>query len=569
MVIAGLIQNLAISVTGMIDCAVVGRYLGVGSLSAMKLAWPVFSLESIFGTILSTGLSVVVSRELTRGRTERAQTAFQTVIGVTAVIAAVSMLAGIAFPSAVTRLLAGSALEPAIFSETTDYLVPILLAALPILIYDIFSTLILLEGADRYMRVSSAVILAVNIVGDLLAVRLHMGLMGIAVSSAAAYLLAFLVAASFFVSGRSMFRIRIRKPDHGALLDVVKAGLPMIMRGLSGILWPMAVNRLMLKYGSISGLAALSIQNAVHYLPAALCSGIAGTALIMTGIYVGEQDIDGLKQLRDQVVRWSLIGGVAVGVVLGLSARMVLRLFTTDEEVLTLSSTALYCFLGGVPFLALNYSAASFLQSVGRRKASGAVIFINHVVISISMASALALSFGEYGIFASFWAGELAMTVLLAAALFVVFRKYGLAKLAGIGRIEDEMRCDIGTVEDGVAASVQLGEFCRRNGGSSRIAYHIALCAEELAINNIEHGFNDGKPHVLKLRAAVSEGMLTLRLRDDCRQFNLVERYRMVKQKEDDPAKNIGLRIIFASADDVSYSSALNLNNVCVKIRLV
>ncbi len=185
LVIAGLIQNLAISVTGMIDCAVVGRYLGVGSLSAMKLAWPVFSLESIFGTILSTGLSVVVSRELTRGRTERAQTAFQTVIGVTAVIAAVSMLAGIAFPSAVTRLLAGSALEPAIFSETTDYLVPILLAALPILFYDIFSTLILLEGADRYMRVSSAVILAVNIAGDLLAVRLNMGLIGIAVSRSA------------------------------------------------------------------------------------------------------------------------------------------------------------------------------------------------------------------------------------------------------------------------------------------------------------------------------------------------------------------------------------------------
>ena len=28
----------------------------------------------------------------------------------------------------------------------------------------------------------------------------------------------------------------------------------------------------------------------------------------------------------------------------------------------------------------------------------------------------------------------------------------------------------------------------------------------------------------------------------------------------------IGLRIVFASADDVSYSSALDLNNVCIRI---
>ena len=33
----------------------------------------------------------------------------------------------------------------------------------------------------------------------------------------------------------------------------------------------------------------------------------------------------------------------------------------------------------------------------------------------------------------------------------------------------------------------------------------------------------------------------------------------------DDPTKNIGLRIIFRKADAVNYSSALNMNNVCVK----
>ena len=57
---------------------------------------------------------------------------------------------------------------------------------------------------------------------------------------------------------------------------------------------------------------------------------------------------------------------------------------------------------------------------------------------------------------------------------------------------------------------------------------------------------------------------LFLRLRDDGRPFNLTERYKMLNP--DDPTRNIGLRIIFAGADDVSYNSSMSLNNVCIRI---
>lgn len=566
LVLAGFIQNLALSITGMVDCAVVGRHLGASGLSAMKLAMPVFSLLSLFSTILSTGLSVVVSRDLAKGRVDRAGRAFTAVIEAVLLLALLSMLVGAVCPSAVTALLAGNSFDPAVFSDATDYLKPILLAALPILLFDILGALALLEGADRYMRCSSAVILAVNTLGDLLAVRLHAGIFGIALSSAAAYLCAFLVVAHFFVSGRSMFRIRFAKPDLASLRRVAKAGLPMVMRSVSGIVWPMSINRLMLKYGSLTGLAALSIQDAVHYLPAALCSGIASTTLILTGIYAGEQDAEGLRQMRRQVLRWSLIGGSAIGVALGLAARPLLSLFTDDAQILSLGVTALAFFLGGVPFLAINFSAASFLQGVGRTLASGAVIFVNHVIVAISTAGVLGLYFGANGIFASYWVCELAMTLILSVTLLIVFKKRGPVEPADDAQIEDEMRRDIGSVEEAVAASVQVGEFCRKNGTGDKAAYHIALCAEELAVNSIEHGFSDGRPHHLKLRAIISQGMLILRLRDDCRRFDLVERYRMMNPN--DPAKNVGLRIVFASADDVSYSSALDMNNVCVKTRI-
>lgn len=42
LVLAGTVRNLTLSLTGMIDCAVTGRYLGEAGLSALKLAAPLF-----------------------------------------------------------------------------------------------------------------------------------------------------------------------------------------------------------------------------------------------------------------------------------------------------------------------------------------------------------------------------------------------------------------------------------------------------------------------------------------------------------------------------------------------
>jgi len=66
-----------------------------------------------------------------------------------------------------------------------------------------------------------------------------------------------------------------------------------------------------------------------------------------------------------------------------------------------------------------------------------------------------------------------------------------------------------------------------------------------------------------ELRLVISPESLILRLRDDCRRFDLIERYKLIDPEE--PASNIGLRIVFAKADEVNYSSSLDLNNICIR----
>ena len=116
LVAAGFIKSLTLSIAGMIDCAVVGHALGSDRLSAMKLAMPVFSLLSLFSSVLGTGLSVAVSRDLTRGRRDRADAAFGSVYTLSLLIGAACAAVGLARPAPVTALFAGGGLDPGVFA---------------------------------------------------------------------------------------------------------------------------------------------------------------------------------------------------------------------------------------------------------------------------------------------------------------------------------------------------------------------------------------------------------------------------------------------------------------------
>lgn len=567
LVVVNALLFLTLSVTGMIDCAVVGHFLGEDGLAAMKIAMPVFSVLSFFSTVMSSGMSILVSRELTQGRREGANQVIGTVVLAGLLLAALCLLAGLLIPDTLVRIFGGKHLAAPVFAAARAYMVPILFAALPILFYDLFGALLLLEGADRYLKYASCTILVVDTAGDLLAVLLGAGLGGIAAASAAAYLFAAVVLASFYLRGRSMFRFHPQDGSFRQMPVVVRAGLPMGLFFLCDIFWPLLVNRLMLVFGTMPGLAALSIQDAVRYLPGAFCYGIANTALLLTGIFAGEQDGTSLAQMRKRILAWGLIGGETIAVVLGLAAPVILRCFTSDPQIAALGVSALRWYLLGIPFLSVNYALASVLQGLGKNRLAAAFILLNHLLLPVLLAWLLGARFGTQGIYASYGLCEIAaLAVAIMAALFLRSKvKESPWITASWEPIVDELRMPIRSEEEAVLASQKVAAFCQKHGLPPADGYHIALCVEELAVNSLEHGFKDGGRHQLELRLLLHEQSLILRLRDDGRPFDLVERYKMAAP--DDPTKNIGLRLVFAAADSVEYSSALNWNNVCVRIR--
>ena len=93
-----------------------------------------------------------------------------------------------------------------------------------------------------------------------------------------------------------------------------------------------------------------------------------------------------------------------------------------------------------------------------------------------------------------------------------------------------------------------------------------SLRIEELGGNIIEHGFDDKKPHSMYMRVVVKDDEIILRIRDDCKPFNPVERYNMIKEDKDDPISNIGLKIVMGLCTSVNYISMYEMNSLILKM---
>ena len=130
---------------------------------------------------------------------------------------------------------------------------------------------------------------------------------------------------------------------------------------------------------------------------------------------------------------------------------------------------------------------------------------------------------------------------------------------------EERMDLSVRTTEEVLQVSRQVQAFCLERGVSGRGSYLAGLALEEMAGNVVEHGFTkDRKAHSVDIRVSHKEDGVILRIRDDCVPFDPGERRAMAESE--DPAKNIGIRMIFRMAEEIRYQNILGLNVLTIRV---
>ena len=558
-------QAIVLSITGIVDSAIVGQFWETEGLAGMKLAMPVFSILYMVGSILSTGLSVQVTKLLAKGKRDQANQYFIWVCIAAVAVSLVFMLAAALLPDAITGFFADHTEDAVLYEDVKEYLIPVLIGSLPVIMQIVLSGVAALEGADRRLTLSIIAVFAADVIGDLLAVLLDAGIRGIAIASVFAYFCACLVLGGQLINGKTIFRLGRPRVEKGILTAIMIAGFPMAVRYLCEFINPVAVNRMMLHYGSVTGLAALSIQEALRYMPLAFGEGVTTATLLLTGMFAAEHDTEALRRERRDIRRYCTLHGSAWALILALAVPLLVKMFTKDAMLQEMGAYAFRWYLVGVPFMSINLASGAYMQGLGKQKEASILTFMNQLVLPVLITWLFGHHWGVTGIFAAFAVHEIVLTVCLVCLQLIRLRKGDTSFVgAALGNLIAETRGDIKTIEQVTEASDKVIRLCEENGVDRKQAFNVGLCLEELAANSLLHGFKDDREKYIEYRFIIIGRWLILRLRDNGRPFDLTEKFKLLNP--DDPFAGLGLRIVFAAAENVNYSHAFDINNVCIRV---
>jgi putative MATE family efflux protein len=139
----------------------------------------------------------------------------------------------------------------------------------------------------------------------------------------------------FLLWKKTPFRLKLYLPVHPEIKRLLSLSMNLIIRAVSLNIALYMANAYATKYGA-QYIAAQTIAFQIWLFFAFFIDGYSSVGNIMSGKFKGERDYARIWQLSKQLIRYTLVIAVALGLVCLLFYQDIGRLFTKDDEVLQL-----------------------------------------------------------------------------------------------------------------------------------------------------------------------------------------------------------------------------------------
>ena len=553
------------SINSLIDGAMAGNAMGPLAMAAIGLYAPFVKIVETVNGVFLGGSQILCGQFLGKNQIERTRGVFSLDMTLMTVLAAVLTAAGLLAPRFIAGILGA---DPEAMAGLADYIAGMAPGILPWLLSMQLTGFLQIEQQQNRTYFGMGVMAAVNLGLDYLFLyRLQMGMLGLGLATSISYWAVLLVLGTYYMTGKATISFRLKGMLRSDLGKIIAIGFPGAIVTFCLAVRGIILNALLLRYAGNDGVSALSALNTCGGLLFAISAGLGAATRLLVSIYIGEEDPVSLGI----VMRTALIKGVAMvcgaAAVTFVLARPLTGLFFSDpgSEVYRLTVLLFRIFPFCMPLSAINVVMTNYFQSSSRIKIVNVLSVMDGVVGTVLSSLLLAPFMGAAGV----WLAHVLNGIFTLIAVVVYSRMVRgkmprtiddlLALPEGFGVAEDQ-RLDISihNTTEVTDTSRLVIEFCKRVGIDARRTMYAGLCMEEMAGNIVEHGFSDGKKHMVDVRVVNRAEGLLLRIKDDCRAFDPKEKLALIDPE--DVTHNIGLRMVQRLAKDLSYSNVMGLN---------
>lgn len=554
------------AINSIVDGAIAGRFISPETVGVVGLFYSMVQVLSAVNAVLLGGTAVLCGRYMGRGEMDKTKGIFSLNLTAAFLIGLLISALCLLLPGPMADVLgANEQLRQPLILYITGFAIGIV----PQLLAGQLSAFLQMERQDKLGYIGIGAMLFVNVVLDVLFVAVFdMDIYGLAMATALANWVYFLVLVSYYFTKKPQLRYNLRSICWHELPVMIKIGVPGAMLVFCLAIRSLVINRILLQFAGEDGLSAMSAFNMVCCLFIALCLGAGAVVRMLTSIFIGEEDKDSIKCLIRIVFTRCLALSAAVGLVVLLLSSALTSIFFSDPSsnvfILTRQIFRIYALC--IPLVLICNVPSNYLQAMGHGVFVNIQSIFDGLLGMVIPALILAPVMGAMGVWLANPIGIIITILLVPLYAFIYWKRaprsadewmflrpdFGVADA-------DRLELTITELDDVTNTARAVQQFCQAHGTDKRTAYLAALSLEEMAGNVVRHGFiADKKGHSVNCRVVYTKSGIILRIKDDCIPFNPQEWMDMVKP--DDITRNIGIRMVYRLAEDVSYQNLLGLN---------
>lgn len=559
------------AVNGIADTLYASNEIGKPAMSAIGIFGPINIFLSAVGLMLVSGSQILYGRYVTTKR-EKLPELFTVdlliALGISLVSCAVLALAA---ATGLTRLLLSQQPDLQMLNR---YILGQLAGIPPLLMgQQLFSFLSLQNQTRRTMIASVACFLSNIVFNHLFIVIFPMGTFGLGLGTSLSNWTFFGIQAVYFLREQTELRFSPRtwRREEGA--QIVRLGYPGAIARFGEMLRCLIVNTLVLKYVGSVGISSFSASNSLLSIVWAVPFGMAAVCRMLFSISIGEEDRRSLVNTMRITMTQGMLLMCAIVTMLILLAEPLTRLFYRDpaDPVYHMTVMGFRLLPLCMPWSMVSIHFASYAQTAEKQRLAVVLPVVDGVVGVVLFSFLLIPSMKMNGLYVANTGNGMLCALVVIVDSWISRGRFprNLEELMAIPErigVPENERIDISvnSMAGVVTVSRQISDFCLERGIDRRRAYYAGLCMEEMAGNVIKHGFGKDGKNSIDIRAVHKGDGLILRIRDNCMAFNPAERADAMEPGE--TGRNIGIRMVFRLAADVSYQNLLGLNVLTIRI---
>lgn len=402
---------LFMSVNILVDTIFVGQWIGSLAIAAVTVVLPITFFISSLGMAIGIGGGSVLSRALGARNLEKAKVTFANQILMTFILALVFVLLGIFF-SEDMLLLFGA--KGAIIKPATEFFTPIIIAVPFLALCMMGNNVIRAEGKAKFAMVAMIIPAFVNIVLDVIFIKvMGLGMYGAALATAISYFTCFLFVLWFFVY-KSELKLKAKhfKIDIPIIKEITELSFVTFSRqGVVSIL-AIILNHTLYSYGGEHSIAVYGIISRMLMFALFPILGITQGFIPIAGYNHGAQNYDRVKESIQISIKYAALLATLIFVFILYFATPIVSVFTTDPKVIAETPNALRWVFAASPIIAIQLIGAAYFQAAGNAKKALLLTLSKQGFFLIPLVLILPNFFGIFGVWVAFPIADVLSTLL-------------------------------------------------------------------------------------------------------------------------------------------------------------